>query len=57
MLAEMRAGVGWRRYPMSLASPVARHFLKRRAAYRDVPGRYADPWSAVRSRLGEPAPD
>ena len=57
MLAEMRAAVGWRRYPMALVSPVARQLLKRRAAYRDAPGRYADPWSAVRSRLGEPAPD
>jgi D-erythronate 2-dehydrogenase len=57
MLAEMRAAVGWRRYPMALVSPVARQLLKRRAAYRDAPGRYADPWSAVRCRLGEPAPD
>jgi D-erythronate 2-dehydrogenase len=57
MLAEMRAAVGWRRYPMSLASPVARQLLKRRAAYRDAPGRYADPWSAIRSRLGEPRSD
>jgi nucleoside-diphosphate-sugar epimerase len=57
MLAEMRAAVGWRRYPTSLVSPVARQLLKRRAAYRNVPGRYADPWGAVRSRLGDPAPD
>ena len=57
MLAQLRAAVGWRRYPMSLISPVARQLLKRRAAYRDVPGHYADPWGAVRSRLGEPAPD
>ena len=57
MLAQLRAAVGWRRYPMSLISPVARQLLKRRAAYRDVPGRYADPWGAVRSRLGEPAPE
>ncbi len=57
MLAEARAAVGWRRYPMSLVSPFARHVLERRAAYRDTPGCYADPWGAVRSRLGEPAPD
>jgi D-erythronate 2-dehydrogenase len=57
MLAEMRAAAGWRRYPMSLISPIARQLLKRRAAYRDAPGRYADPWGAIRSRLGEPAPD
>ena len=57
LLAQLRAAAGWRRYPMSLISPVARQLLKRRAAYRDVPGHYADPWGAVRSRLGEPAPD
>jgi nucleoside-diphosphate-sugar epimerase len=57
MLAEMRAIVGWRRYPMFFVGPVARQFLKRQAAYRDTPGRYADPWGAIRSRLGEPQPD
>ena len=57
MLAEMRAIVGWRRYPMALIAPLARVFLKRQAAYRDTPGRYADPWGAIRSRLGDPAPD
>ncbi len=57
MLAEMRAAAGWRRYPMRLVSPVARHFLKRRAAYRNAPGRYADPWGAIRTELGDPRPD
>lgn len=57
MLAEMRAVAGWRRYPMRLISPVARQFLKRRAAYRNSPGQYADPWGAIRARLGEPRPD
>src|ERR1700722_8527217 len=57
MLAEMRAIVGWKRYPMSFVGPVVRQFLKRQAAYRDAPGRYADPWGAIRSRLGEPGPD
>ena len=57
MLAEMRAIAGWRRYPMALIAPLARAFLKRQAAYRDTPGRYADPWGAIRSRLGEPKPD
>ncbi|OBJ20858.1 oxidoreductase [Mycobacterium colombiense] len=57
MLAEMRAVAGWRRYPMRLISPLARRFLKSRAAYRDTPGRYADPWGAIRARLGEPRPD
>src|SRR6202012_2810965 len=57
MLAEMRAIVGWRRYPMFFVGPVVRRFLKRQAAYRDTPGRYADPWGAIRSRLGDPLPE
>ena len=57
MLAEMRAIAGWRRYPMRLIAPLARQFLKRRAAYRNTPGRYADPWGAIRAKLGEPRPD
>jgi D-erythronate 2-dehydrogenase len=57
VLTEMRTIVGWRRYPMSLIAPIARWFLKRQAAYRDTPGSYADPWGAIRSRLGDPRPD
>src|SRR6516162_6848342 len=57
MLAEMRATAGWRRYPMRLIAPVARQFLKRRAAYRNSPGCYADPWGAIRTKLGDPQPD
>jgi nucleoside-diphosphate-sugar epimerase len=57
MIAEMHATAGWRRYPMRLVGPVVRQFLKRRAAYRHAPGRYADPWGAIRARLGEPRPD
>ncbi|OBK14884.1 NAD-dependent epimerase/dehydratase family protein [Mycobacterium asiaticum] len=57
MLAEMRAAAGWRRYPMGLVAPLARRLLKRRAAYRNTPGQYADPWGAIRARLGEPRPD
>jgi hypothetical protein len=53
----MRAAAGWQRYPMRLISPLARWFLKSRAAYRDTPGRYADPWGAIRAKLGEPGPD
>ena len=57
MLAEMRAATGWRRYPMRLIAPLARLVLRRRAAYRDAPGRYADPWGAIRTRIGDPRPD
>jgi D-erythronate 2-dehydrogenase len=57
MVAEMRATAGWQRYPMRLISPIARQFLKRRGAYRNSPGSYADPWSAIRAEFGEPGPD
>jgi nucleoside-diphosphate-sugar epimerase len=57
MVAEMQLRAGWKRYPMRLLAPFARLALRRRAAYRDTPGRYADPWGVIRSRLGEPTPD
>jgi D-erythronate 2-dehydrogenase len=57
MLEEMRAAAGWRRYPMQLVAPLVRPMLKRRAAYRNAPGRYADPWAAIEARMGNPRPD
>jgi nucleoside-diphosphate-sugar epimerase len=57
MLAEMRAAAGWTRYPLRLVSPLARLLLKRRGAYWNSPGRYADPWGAFRTKFGEPWPD
>ena len=57
MLAEMHSAAGWRRYPMRVVGPLVRQLLKRRAAYRHTPGRYADPWGAIRGELGEPRPD
>ncbi|MBW0019026.1 MAG: NAD(P)-dependent oxidoreductase [Mycobacterium sp.] len=57
MLAEMRARAGWKRYPMRLAAPVAHQFMKRHGAYRNMPGEYADVWTALRARFGETAVD
>jgi nucleoside-diphosphate-sugar epimerase len=57
MVAEMHANAGWKRYPLRVVAPFAHQFLKRQAAYRNTPGQYADPWRAIRSRFGEPAPD
>jgi D-erythronate 2-dehydrogenase len=57
MLAEMHAAAGWRRYPMRLVGPLVRQLLKRQAAYRHAPGHYADPWGAIRAKLGDPRPD
>jgi hypothetical protein len=55
LLAEMRAAVGLRRYPMRLVSPVARQFLKRRAAYGDSPA--ATRTRGARSGPGWASPD
>ena len=57
MLAELRAEAGWKRYPGRLIAPVARAVMKRRGAYWKAPGQYADPWGAIRTRLGDPAWD
>ncbi len=57
MLAEMRAAAGWQRYVMRLVAPLVRVVLKRRAAYRNAPGRHADPWGAIRTEMGEPLAD
>ena len=57
ILAETRSNAGWKRHPMRLVAPFARRFLARRAAYHGAPGRYADPWGAIRARFGEPGPD
>ena len=53
----MRVLAGWRRYAIRLAAPLVRLVLKRRAAYRNAPGRYADPWGAIRTEMGEPLSD
>jgi D-erythronate 2-dehydrogenase len=56
MLAEARSASGWKRYPVRLASPLARIVLRRRAPYRGSTERYADPWGVIRNRWGEPTP-
>lgn len=57
ILAEMRAAMGWKRHLLPLVGPIARRFLRSRAAYRNVPGQYADVWTALRAKIGEPRPD
>jgi nucleoside-diphosphate-sugar epimerase len=57
MLAEMRANAGWTRHVLPFFAPLIRAFLKRRGAYWKQPGQYADPWEAIRRKLGEPGPD
>ncbi|WP_155987069.1 MULTISPECIES: hypothetical protein [unclassified Mycobacterium] len=45
------------RYPMRLAAPLARAFMKRNDAFRGRPGRCTDPWGAIREKWGEPMAD
>ena len=42
------------RYPGRLIAPMVRLFMARRSPYRNASGRYADPWGAIRAKLGEP---
>lgn len=55
MIAEMQAQVGLLRYAGRLIAPIAREVMKRRSAYWKAPGRYADPWGAIRAKLGDPS--
>lgn len=57
MLAETARRTGWRRYPLRMVAPLARQFLRSRSAYYRRPGRYADPWGAVRRKWGNPEAD
>jgi nucleoside-diphosphate-sugar epimerase len=57
MLAEMRANAGWTRHILPFFVPLIRAVLTRRGAYWNQPGPYADPWGAIRHKLGEPGPD
>ena len=57
MLDESRAQAGPSRYVLPLLAPLVRALLKRRGAYWKQPGQYADPWGAVRRKLGDPSPD
>lgn len=56
MYAEIRAQVGWRRWPLRLLAPALRWYLGRRSPYRGFGGRYADPWGAIERRWGDPRP-
>ncbi len=54
MLAETSQKAGLMRYPLRLVAPLARLVLQRRSPYHGQPGRYADPWGAVRRKWGAP---
>jgi nucleoside-diphosphate-sugar epimerase len=57
VMAELSAKFWWTRYWGRLLAPIVREVMKRRSAYGNAPGQYADPWGAIRAKLGEPAPD
>jgi UDP-glucose 4-epimerase len=57
MLAELQDKAGWLRYPARLITPIARQVMKRRGAYWNKPGQYADPWGAIKAKLGDPSWD
>ncbi len=52
ILAQTAEKAGWMRYPLRLVAPLAREVLRRRSPYYGRPGRYADPWGAVRRKWG-----
>lgn len=57
ILAETAEKSGWKRGPLRLVAPLARGYLKRRSPYYRQPGRYANPWEAVRRKWGAFAAD
>ena len=57
MMAELSAKFWFMRYWGRLLAPIVREVMKRRSVYWKAPGQYADPWGAIRAKLGEPAPD
>ena len=57
LLAETRAAVGILRWPMAAAGPLVRALARARSPYRGAAGPYADLWSAIAQRWGDPSAD
>jgi nucleoside-diphosphate-sugar epimerase len=57
MLDEAAGHAGPSRYVLRVGSPLIRAILKRRGAYWKQPGQYADPWGAIKRKIGDPSPD
>lgn len=55
MMGELRSKFWFAQLPGRLLAPLVREFMKRRSAYWNAPGRYADPWGAIREKLGDPS--
>lgn len=57
MIDEAARNAGPSKYVLPLFAPLIRAVLKRRGAYWKQPGQYADPWGAIKRKLGDPSPD
>lgn len=57
MLNEAAQQAGPSKYLLPMAAPLVRVILTRRSAYWKQPGQYADPWGAIRRKIGDPSPD
>ncbi len=55
MVAELQSKFWWTRYWGGLLAPLVRQVMKRRSVYWNAPGQYADPWGAIRAKLGDPS--
>ncbi len=57
LLAETSEHVGWRRWPLRAAAPMAGAYLRAKSPYRRRPHGYADPWGTIARKWGDPSPD
>lgn len=57
LLDEAARRAGPSRHLLRIAAPLVRVILRRRSAYWRQPGQYADPWGAIRRKIGDPSPD
>ncbi len=55
MMGELKSQFWFTRYWGALLAPVVREVMKRRSAYWQAPGRYADPWGVIGAKLGDPS--
>jgi len=56
MVAETRDHIGWRRWPLMTVAPLMRVYLSSRSPYRHYAGGYADPWTVISRKWGDPSP-
>jgi len=52
ILKETADKTGWKRPLFRLVAPLAHEYLKRNSPYYKQPGKYADPWGAVKRKWG-----